>query len=311
MPPLRPVMSAPSTMFKTAEDQARYYAAYDATLAMWPVPEKSFDVPTRFGSTHVHACGPEDMPPLVLLPGQAISSTMWYPNIEALSGDHRVYAPDIVGDMGKSIQTRRFQQPSDFADWVCDMLDGLAVEAANIAGLSYGGFIALRTAIESPQRLRKLTLLAPASLLALRPRFFLRMAAMFVPGTSIESKGRLLLGMHSPNLSPAIKQMMTSHGFRSRMYLSPVATDDDLRRVNTPTLILLGNREVIYDYRRAISRASRLMAHLETTVVPGASHTVSLDQPELVNERILDLLRSATGVGRRHRLTELPGTPVP
>ena len=40
---------------------------------------------TRFGSTHVNACGPNDAPPLVLRPGVAISSTMWYPKVADVS----------------------------------------------------------------------------------------------------------------------------------------------------------------------------------------------------------------------------------
>ncbi len=50
------------SMFKTPEGQARYFAAYDATLALWPVPVTSLEVPTRHGITHVNACGPEDAP---------------------------------------------------------------------------------------------------------------------------------------------------------------------------------------------------------------------------------------------------------
>src|SRR5512134_816438 len=103
-------MSAQPSMFRTPAGQARYFAAYEATLALWPASVESFDVPTHFGSTHVHACGPQGAPPLVLLPGQAISSTMWYPNIGALSQSYRVYAPDIIGDMGKSIRARPFTQ---------------------------------------------------------------------------------------------------------------------------------------------------------------------------------------------------------
>src|SRR5689334_10674415 len=143
-------MSAPSSMFRTPEGQARYFAAYDATLALWPVSLKSFDVPTCFGITHVHTCGPEGAPPLLLLPGQAISSTMWYPNIEALSQAHRVYALDILGDMGKSVSTRPFKQPTDFADWLNDLFDELRLAPAYVVGLSYGGFIALRLALSTP-----------------------------------------------------------------------------------------------------------------------------------------------------------------
>jgi hypothetical protein len=88
-------------MFKTPESQARYFAAYDATLALW------------------------------LVPGQAISSTMWYPNIGALSSAYRVYALDITGDMGKSVRTRPFAKPTDFADWLTDVLDELRLEKAH------------------------------------------------------------------------------------------------------------------------------------------------------------------------------------
>ena len=44
-------------IFKTPESQAKYMAAYDAVLAIWPVPYESFDVPTRFGKTHIIASG--------------------------------------------------------------------------------------------------------------------------------------------------------------------------------------------------------------------------------------------------------------
>src|SRR6185436_17933131 len=98
-------MASPS-MFRTAAGQARYFEAYDATLALWPVPVESSDVPTRVGRTYVHIYGVAGAPPLLLLPGQAVSSTMWYPNIAALSRPFRVYAPDILGDMGKSVSSR-------------------------------------------------------------------------------------------------------------------------------------------------------------------------------------------------------------
>ena len=128
-------MTTQPSMFKTSEGQARYFAAYDATLGLWPVPRESLDVPTRFGATHVHACGPQDAPPLVLVPGQAVSSTMWYPNIAALSRAYRVYAPDIIGDMGKSVRTRPFTKPAEFADWLNDLFDALKIERAHVAVL--------------------------------------------------------------------------------------------------------------------------------------------------------------------------------
>jgi hypothetical protein len=61
-------MSHPSP-FKTPEGEARFRAAYDAGLKLWPIPYEELDVPTRFGMTHVVAAGPTNAPALVLLHG--------------------------------------------------------------------------------------------------------------------------------------------------------------------------------------------------------------------------------------------------
>jgi pimeloyl-ACP methyl ester carboxylesterase len=279
-------------MFRTPEGQARYFAAYDATLGLWPVPVASFDVSTRFGSTHVHACGPADAPPLVLLHGQAISSTMWYPNVGALSEVYRVYAPDTIGDLGKSVSTRPVTKPAEFVDWLSDLFDGLQVAQAHIVGLSMGGYLALQLALSAPARVQKLVLMAPASLLPQRSRYVLRMALMFLPPIvlPLPSKQRLLLGTSARAAMPAIQQMMTPTDFRYTMVLPKVCTDADLRHVRAPTLLLLGDREVVYDHRAALKRATNLIPKIQVALIPDAGHGLVFDQPDLVNRLILEFL---------------------
>ena len=293
---MKPMSISPST-FKTPAGQARYYAAYEATLALWPVVVEAREAPTRFGLTHINVCGPDEAPPLVLLPGQAVSSTMWFPNIAALSRAHRVYALDILGDMGKSVSTQRLAKPTEFADWLNEVLDGLHLEAAYVAGLSYGGFIALRLTLSTPERVTKLVLMSPASLRPIRSRFFLRMAAMFLPAfvLSAQAKQKLVLGVYSPEAVPVIKQMLTPTDFRYNMYLPPVYTDAELQQVKPPTLLLLGEHEVIYDRHAGLNRARTLIPNLETAIIPGAGHALNFDQPEMVNTRILEFLQKDTG----------------
>ena len=282
----------PASMFRTPAGQARYFAAYDATLALWSVPVESIDVPTRFGRTHVHVCGSADAPPLLLLPGQAISSTMWYPNISALSREFLVYVPDILGDMGKSVSARPFKQPADFAEWLVDLLDELRLATVHVAGLSYGGFIALRLALAAPARVRKLVLMSPASLLTIRFQFFMRMAAVFLPSfvLSPKSKQALLLGVYSPLAAPAIKQVLTKTDFRYSMYLPPVIKDAELQAITTPTLLLLGDREVVYNYKAVLKRAEKYLPTVKTEIIHGAGHALNFDAPERVNASILAFL---------------------
>ena len=72
-------MTHPSA-FKTSEGEAAYLAAYDAAMRLWPVPYEETEIPGRFGTTHVVTSGPKDAPPLVLLHGFMMSTTMWSPN---------------------------------------------------------------------------------------------------------------------------------------------------------------------------------------------------------------------------------------
>src|SRR5437870_4122392 len=162
-------------MFKTPQGQARYLAAYDATLALWPVAVESFPVPTRFGTTHVNACGPRTAHPVVLLHAFSISGTMWYQNVADLSRSYRVYALDTIGDAGKSVCTRSLRTRADVVAWLGDVFSQLEVESAHVVGISYGGFLALTLATLTPARVKGLALLAPAgSLLPFAARFYLR-----------------------------------------------------------------------------------------------------------------------------------------
>src|SRR6266542_2851341 len=88
--------------FKSPKSEAEYMAAYEATMRLWPVPYESKDISSRFGSTHIVVCGPEDAPPLVLLHCFFTSLTVWAYNIEAFSQNHRVYALDMMGQPSKS-----------------------------------------------------------------------------------------------------------------------------------------------------------------------------------------------------------------
>ena len=141
------VMPKNLSLFKTPESQAKYMAAYDAALALLPVPYDSFDISTRFGKTHIIASGSKGAPPLVLLHATSASSTMWFPNIAELSREYRVYALDIIGDAGKSVVSYPPQNKSDYALWLTDVFDEINVIQADVVGASYGGWVSLTLAL--------------------------------------------------------------------------------------------------------------------------------------------------------------------
>jgi hypothetical protein len=93
--------------FSSAEAEERFRAAYAEAMADLPDPAAIHDVVTDFGRVHVYRFGHQDGVPLVLLPGRSGSTTMWAPNLPAWIAERTVYAVEILGEAGLSVQDIR------------------------------------------------------------------------------------------------------------------------------------------------------------------------------------------------------------
>jgi pimeloyl-ACP methyl ester carboxylesterase len=310
------------TAFKSSEGEAAYFAAYDAAMKTWPVPYDEIDITNRFGVTHLVASGPRAAPPLVLLHGYWATLTMWTPNIAEISKGHRVYAIDVMGQPGKSVPVEPIGNAADFVAWLTAILDALHLDSVSLAGMSFGGWLALNYAAAAPQRVQALVLLSPAaSLLPLVEQFALRgMLMMLLPtrftvgafmhwlgfkdgaddraGFETRAIDLTYLGLKHFRFSPETARIAPT-----------VYSDSDLRAMQVPTLLLMGDREVIYDSPSALSRALRLIPHLEGELLSGCSHDMTIRQHRLVNARVLDFLTRHEGSFTRHTEPQLEANP--
>ena len=75
------------------------------------------------------------------------------------------------------------------------------------------------------------------------------------------------------------------------MVFPPVFTDEELQQVKPPTMLLVGDHEVVYNYNALADRAANLIPTIETAVISSAGHALNLDQPDIVNQRILAFLQ--------------------
>jgi pimeloyl-ACP methyl ester carboxylesterase len=289
----------------TRRGTAAYLAAYDAAMASWPVPYEDMEIASRFGTTHVVASGPKDAPPLVLLHGYWATLTMWAPNVEDLSKDHRVYAIDVMGQPGKSIPGEPVRNASEYVAWLTATLDALHLGRVSLVGMSYGGWLALTYAITAPARVQALVLLSPAaSFLPLVRPFSLRgMLMVFWPTRLTVRSFMRWLGFIDRAGDAARRragEMVVDLMYlgmkhiripRETMRIAPtVFADEELRAVRVPTLVLIGEHEVIYDPAAALARARRLIPVVDGDLVPRSSHDMCVSQHQLVDRRILDFL---------------------
>jgi pimeloyl-ACP methyl ester carboxylesterase len=297
--------------FKTPEGEAAYLSAYDAAMKLWPVPYQEIEIPSRFGTSHVTVSGPKNAPPLVLLHGYMATSTMWAPNIADLSREYRVYAIDVMGQPSKSIPNEPIRSAAEYVAWLTATLNALHLDRISLVGMSYGGWLSLNYTVAAPERLQKLVLLSPAaSFLPIVKQFSLRgMLMMFCPTRFLVNSFMRWLGFKDTpgdaDARPVLE--LTYLGLKHfRMpqetlrVLPTVVSDGELRQMHVPTLLLIGDHEVICDPVKALARARRLIPHFQGELVARSSHEMCFSQHRIVDTRILDFLTSTTANGQEH-----------
>lgn len=253
-----------------------FFAAYEALLKRWPSGVESFALSSPYGRTQVHACGPDDAPPVLLVPGGGATSTVWSAMVEPLARSHRVYAVDLLGDAGRSVaQGLPMRTVEDAMGWLDTVLDGLGVPAAQVCGHSYGGWLSLAYAAHAPHRVSRLVLLDPTDCFAgMRPRYLLHaLPSLLIPSPA---RTRAFLRWETAGL-PVDQEWLEVAALaarleRPRIVMPERPRPEDLRRITAPTLLLLAEHSRTHDIRRVEEAARRSMPAVTTAVVPGTSH---------------------------------------
>jgi pimeloyl-ACP methyl ester carboxylesterase/TM2 domain-containing membrane protein YozV len=289
--------------FRSAKAKEMYLESYDRMAKDWPIASETNTVETSFGQTFIRISGPEDAPPLMLLPGANATSLMWFPNIEALSESYRTYAVDNIYDFGRSVFTRRLKSSDDFVQWLDELFNALDLgDNINLMGLSYGGWITSQYAIHFPERIDRIVLLAPAAtILPFRPEFLKHATLSLIPHRHYVKKTmfRVLEDMVNKDeggralAEDLVEQMyLAQRCFKPKMLPGPtVLADKELKNLEVPTLYLVGENEKIYSAQEAIHRLKRIAPHIESEIIPDAGHDLTVVQSELVNQIVLDFLK--------------------
>ena len=291
-------MPALATRFKSPVAADQYLSAYQTALALWPVPHTALEVDTRFGATHLNLAGAADLPPLVLIHGFGVSSTIWWPNVAALSRHFRVYAPDVINQMGCSVPTRRLQTRADCAAWLGDVLQALHLDQTAIVGHSYGGWLALNLALTEPQRVTRLALLSPAASFGpLAWGYLVRfMAAVLVPTRAMIYRSVQAALPIPPAGPPAVfEQLVTAiKTFKMDQMPAPVLSvfsDAELGQLRQPIQLLVGAADITCQPQAVLARARRLVPQIQAELMPGGTHLFPMQQAQATNERLLAFLK--------------------
>jgi pimeloyl-ACP methyl ester carboxylesterase len=243
-------------------------------------------------------------PPVVLLHGFVGDARgTWRHQIDMLCHEFTVVAWDAPG-AGRSSDPPESFRMSDYADCLAHFVDALGLDKPHVAGLSFGGALALELFRRYPALPRSLVLAGayagwagslPDEEVQARLRRSLEVSEL-APNQFAEA---MLASMFSSTAPPdAVAAFAASvrafhpAGFRAMTRsLAEADLRDVLARVDVPTLLLFGDHDVraplqVGEDLQAAIRASRLV------VLPGAGHVSCVEAAERFTAEVRAFLRS-------------------
>ena len=241
--------------------------------------------------------------PLVLLHAFPLDGRMWAPQVEALAGTYQVIVPDLRGFGAARDQAVEEAGMDLLADDLLRLMDDRGLDRVVLGGLSLGGYVALAFMRRHADRVSGLVLLdtkatadgdqARDDRLKMAERV-LEEGTDFVPVVMLPK----LLGEtsreHRPEVVEKVATLIREQSPQAiagaqRGMAARGATTDVLATIAVPTLVITGEEDAVTGPEVGRELAAGIPG-ARFLLVEEAGHLANLEQPEIVNEALLDFL---------------------
>jgi pimeloyl-ACP methyl ester carboxylesterase len=214
-------------------------------------------------------------------------SRLWGPQVELLRANgFDAVAPDLPGSGSEPMPREEFS----FVERIAELLP------ATLVGNSFGGALALRTALAHPDLVPKLVLVDagfPDHEWSQEIRDYWAREAELVDAGDLDGATQLNLDFwlapeHHDTVRP---QQRRSLELQTAYEEPPVRWPElqPLSALTMPTLVVVGELDK-GDFHEIAKRIAREAPNARLEVVAGAGHLAALDQPEAFNRLLLDFL---------------------
>ncbi len=247
--------------------------------------------------------------PIVLIHAGIADSRMWDAQMARLSAHYRVIRFDLRGFGKSETEPEPFSDVADLAE----LFRALDIEPAVVVGASMGARVAVELALERPNLVRALLLVAPGLFRGLPPSEPLaagwRAMEQAYEAGDTDRMLELELGLwvdgprRSPHqVEPSLRERvrdMNAVAYRlealasGRQSLSPPAVER-LNELKVPTLVVVGDE----DQRDILDIADYLVDQISDArevVVRDAAHMLTMERPEEFNALVVEFVKSLNG----------------
>jgi pimeloyl-ACP methyl ester carboxylesterase len=217
----------------------------------------------------------------VLLHGGMCTADTWIWQLEALGAGRRLLLPEQRGH-GRTADVGEVSYELMTEDTVA-FIEATADGPVDLVGWSDGGNVGLHVALRRPDLVRKLVVIGSnfhheGTIPAL------------IDGMAHEEQGdNMLRDMYeavSPD-GPEHWPVITAK-LLDMWRTGPTLTEADLATIDRPVLVLVGDDDAVF-LRHTVALYEALPQG-QLAIVPGTSHLVPIEKPDLVNRLIVDFL---------------------
>jgi len=232
---------------------------------------------------------------VLVLHGWGIGSDSWVEAAVLLAQNNFcVIVPDMPG-FGKSEAPKAAWNVDDYVEWVKNFAKELKLEKFVLIGHSFGGQVATKFAMASPEKVDKLVLCAAAVVRKPRLGSRQRLAKFLARGKIIAQK--IPLGIY-PALRKinykiaGVKDYSQLRGVMAQTFLNVVAESvlDEARKIKTPTLIVWGEKDKETPIEDA-HETNKAIAGSRLEIIKNAGHKLHRAHPQELKNIIFQFLK--------------------
>ncbi len=252
--------------------------------------------------------GPKDAPPLIMIHGTGSSWECFCATLESHARHFRCLAIDLAGS-GFSDRPDEPYEIGFYVKHVVAFMDALGIDKASFIGVSLGAWVTSRLVVDHPERVEKITLLAPSGLIinnaTMSRTKSVRNAAVDDPSwENIKPVFNSILYKEEDRIPDLIQ-------LRQAIYLEPdmkmamghilvlqneevrrrnLVTEEEWREVTVPIFIVIAPDDNV-DYTTTGRRIAELAPDVRTLTIEKVKHWAHYEAPEIFNPANLAFLR--------------------
>jgi len=267
-------------IYRTGQSEKIVKDLYDSQVESLEVEYEDLYVNTRFGKTHVLKAGNSGAEPVLLFHGGNSTAPFSLGKNLHLIQDHLVYAPDTIGHPGKSEQRVLSSKTLEYGQWAADVIDSLGFQKMICMGESFGGGILAKLMCVAPGKISKAILLVPAGIYnAPKSRLIISMGVPMLLYL-ITRREKWFEKAFMPMMSPdepidrdTIEMIRTTfHHVKVNPNMPSNVRGEDIKEYQAPTLLLAGEKDVLFPGEPVLKRAREIIPNVETHLLQGCGH---------------------------------------